>query len=116
MEYRYLVVHRRSCRNLKESRKFPDRMIDVTWDPEEKGFFSVGIRVDVQNRPGALATVASEISEIDTNIEHVENRERDGVTSQLMFTLSVSGRKHLARVMRRVRRLPVVISVHRQAG
>ena len=111
-----LVVHRRSCRNVKEFRKFPDRMIDVTWDPEEKGLFSVGIRVDVQNRPGALATVASEISEIDTNIEHVENRERDGVTSQLFFTLAVSGRKHLARVMRRVRRLPVVISVHRQAG
>ena len=111
-----IVVHRELCRNVKEFRKVPDRLIDVAWDPEEVGLFSVGLRVDVHNRPGGLATVATAISEADTNIENVINRERDGETSRLIFTVAVRGRRHLARIMRRVRRSPVVISVHRDAG
>ena len=71
------------------------------------------VRVDTENKPGALATVAAAISETDTNIEHVANLERDGEASQLLFTISVGGRRHLARVMRRIKRCPPVIGVHR---
>ncbi len=108
-----IVVHRKRCRNVKEFRKAPDRLIDVAWDPEETGLFAVGLRVAVKNRPGGLATVATAISEADTNIEHVIIREQDGESSCLLFTIAVRGRHHLARVMRGVRRSPVVISVHR---
>jgi guanosine-3',5'-bis(diphosphate) 3'-pyrophosphohydrolase len=108
-----LVIHRRSCRNLKELRKARDRWIDVAWEAAGPGLFSVALKVDVLNRPGVLATAASAISETDTNIEHVVHQERDGETSVLLFTLSVHGRKHLARVMRRLRRLELVIAVHR---
>jgi guanosine-3',5'-bis(diphosphate) 3'-pyrophosphohydrolase len=108
-----LVIHRTSCRNLKELRKSRDRWIDVDWNPTDPSLFSVALKVDVLNRPGVLATAASAISETDTNIEHVVHQERDGETSVLMFTLSVQGRKHLARVMRRLRRTGLVIGVHR---
>lgn len=108
-----LVVHRRSCRNLKELRKARDRWIDVAWQTAGAGRFSVALKVDVLNRPGVLATAASAISETDTNIEHVVHQERDGETSVLLFTLSVHDRKHLARVMRRLRRSELVIGVHR---
>ena len=108
-----LVIHRRTCPNLKELRKHPDRWIDVAWQPDETGLFTVSLKVDVQNRPGVLARVASAISETDTNIETVENRERDGETSEIWFTMSVHDRRHLARVMRRIRRDQAVISVHR---
>lgn len=108
-----LVVHRRSCSNLKELRKARDRWIDVDWQPAQAGLFSVVLRVDVLNRPGGMATAASAISETDTNIEHVETKERDGASSDLMFTISVQDRKHLARVLRRLRRSELVISVHR---
>ncbi|MEM1090634.1 MAG: bifunctional (p)ppGpp synthetase/guanosine-3',5'-bis(diphosphate) 3'-pyrophosphohydrolase [Pseudomonadota bacterium] len=109
-----IVVHRISCANVREFRKFPDRLLDVAWDPEEKGLFSVTLRVDSKNRPGALATVAAAISETNTNIEQVANQERDGEASQLEFTISVAGRKHLARVMRRIKNSPVVLAVHRE--
>ncbi|MEM9530488.1 MAG: bifunctional (p)ppGpp synthetase/guanosine-3',5'-bis(diphosphate) 3'-pyrophosphohydrolase [Pseudomonadota bacterium] len=108
-----IVVHRISCPNVREFRKFPDRILDVAWDPEEEGLFTVSLRVDTENKPGALATVAAAISETDTNIEHVANLERDGEASQLLFTISVGGRRHLARVMRRIKRCPPVIGVHR---
>lgn len=111
-----IVVHRVSCRNLKEFRKYPDRRIDVAWDDNDRHHFSVEIRVEAHNQPGVLAQVASIISELDTNIEHVENIERDGNTSMLVITLQVSNRRHLARVIRRLRHKKVVISVHRSIG
>jgi guanosine-3',5'-bis(diphosphate) 3'-pyrophosphohydrolase len=112
-----IVVHRISCRNLSDyRRRYPDRLMNVAWDLDDRGLFSVGLKVEVHHRPGVLATVASAISETDTNIEHVIHQERDGETTLLLFIISVSDRKHLARVMRRVRGSKVVISVHRHAG
>jgi len=112
-----IVVHRGNCPNIEDyQRRHPDRVIRVEWDPDDDGLFSVTLRVEVHNRPGVLATIASAISETDTNIEHVVHQERDGETSALLFTIAVHGRKHLARVMRRVRGCQVVISVHRSAG
>ena len=108
-----LVVHRRSCHNLKELRKARDRWIDVAWQQAGAGLFSAILKVDVLNRPGAIATAASAISETDTNIEHVLHQERDGETAVLLFTIAVHDRKHLARVMRRLRRSELVIGVHR---
>ena len=108
-----LVVHRRSCRNLKDLRKARDQWIDVDWQPAGPGRFSVSLKIDVLNRPGVLANVASAISETVTNIEHVETQERDGETSVLLFTLAVRDRKNLARVMRRLRRSELVVGVHR---
>ncbi len=111
-----IVVHRVSCHNLKELRKNPDRKITVAWDDDDHNTFSVEMRVEVHNQPGVLAQVASIISETGTNIEHVENIERDGKTSMLVITIAVTNRLHLARVMRRLRNKPVVISVHRSRG
>ncbi len=111
-----LVVHRVSCRNLKEFRKFRDRFIDVDWAAQGLGEFKVDLKIDVMNRPGVLASVASIISATDTNIDNVEQSERDGNTSLLTFTIDVTDRKHLARVIRRVRRGADVIAVTRATG
>ena len=70
----------------------------------------------VENKPGVLATVAAAIAEAGSNIENGEYQERDLATASLLFTIEVRGRKHLADVMRRVRRAGVVHSVHRNGG
>jgi guanosine-3',5'-bis(diphosphate) 3'-pyrophosphohydrolase len=57
--------------------------------------------------------VAAAIAEGDSNIENVEYQERDLQTSSLLFTIEVRNRKHLADVMRRVRRASVVHGVYR---
>jgi guanosine-3',5'-bis(diphosphate) 3'-pyrophosphohydrolase len=63
-----------------------------------------------------LATVAAAIAESGSNIENVEYRERDASAATLLFTIEVRDRVHLAQVMRRVRRAPVVHTVHRDEG
>jgi guanosine-3',5'-bis(diphosphate) 3'-pyrophosphohydrolase len=108
-----IVVHRQDCPNVAEYRKTPERMIAIDWDHEVRGDYRVQLRIVVDNKPGVLATVAASIAEGDSNIENVEYQERDQQTSTLLFTIEVRNRKHLADVMRRVRRANVVHGVYR---
>jgi RelA/SpoT family (p)ppGpp synthetase len=108
-----VVVHRQECRNLGDFQAQRDRWLDVEWAEEGNADFTTEIRVEVGNRRGALATVAAAISEQGCNIENVQSRERDGMTSALEFLISVKGRAHLARVMRRLRQIPLVMRINR---
>lgn len=108
-----IVVHRSDCPNMPEYRKTPERIIAIGWDREVTGDYRARLRIVVENKPGVLATVAAAIAEGDSNIENVEYQERDLQTSSLLFTIEVRNRKHLADVMRRVRRASVVHGVFR---
>ena len=100
-----IVVHRVECPNVPELRKSPERVVDIGWDANVRGDYKVELRIEVANKPGVLAQVAAAIADAGSNIENVEYKERDGVSATLLFTIEVKNRKHLADVMRRVRRL-----------
>jgi len=110
---RGIVIHRDNCGNLTEYRKQPDKWLSVQWKPRIDQNFNVQIRVEVANRLGVLAAVASTISDSESNIEHVGLDERDGNTSTLNFQLQVRDRAHLARVLRSIRVMPDVYRVNR---
>ena len=107
-----IVVHRNECRNLGDFRK-SDSWFDVSWEADPVGDFTTEIKVDVGNKRGALASVASAISELGSNIKNVQMEERDGLTSTLHFVVSVDSRVHLANIMRRLRLLKAVLRIHR---
>jgi len=108
-----IVVHRQDCRNLGDFQRQRDKWLDVEWDSAEGADFSTEIRVEVGNRPGALATIAAAIAEQGSNIENVQSREKDGLTSTLEFLITVHSRAHLARIMRRLRQIPLAIRISR---
>jgi guanosine-3',5'-bis(diphosphate) 3'-pyrophosphohydrolase len=108
-----IVVHRVECPNVPELLKSPERIVDIAWDANVRGDYKVELRIEVSNKPGVLAQVAAAIADAGSNIENVEYKERDGVSAILLFTIEVKNRKHLADVMRRVRRLAVVNAVRR---
>jgi guanosine-3',5'-bis(diphosphate) 3'-pyrophosphohydrolase len=108
-----IVVHRVECPNAPEFRKAPERCVDIAWDAAVQGDYKVELRIEVTNKPGVLAQVAAAIAEAESNIENVEYKERDLTTATLLFTIEVRNRRHLAGVMRRVRRLQVVTAVRR---
>ena len=110
---RGIVVHRNDCRNLGSLETKRDKRLDVEWAAEPDGEFPVEIRVEVGNRRGALAVVAGAIAEQGSNIENVHSREKDGMTSALELLVAVRGRRHLARVMRRLRQIPLVMRIVR---
>ena len=109
-----IVVHRADCPNVPELRKSPERWLPISWDREVTGDFRSAIRVEVENKPGVLARVASAIAETEANIDNVEYQERDLRSAVIVFSIDVRDRKHLADVIRRVRRLSVVIGVQRR--
>ncbi|MFC4822185.1 RelA/SpoT family protein [Dokdonella ginsengisoli] len=108
-----IVVHRLECPNVPELRKSPERCIEIAWDKEVQGDYKIELRIEVANKPGVLAQVAAAIADAGSNIENVEYKERDLMTATMLFTIEVQNRKHLADVMRRVRRLQVVTAVRR---
>ncbi len=110
---RGIVVHREVCANVDDYRKHPENWISVAWEATPSRAFSSELRVDVENRMGVLAGVAAAIAATETNIDHVELQERDAQTSQLVFELKVRDRRHLARIVRVIRRMPEVLKVTR---
>jgi GTP diphosphokinase / guanosine-3',5'-bis(diphosphate) 3'-diphosphatase len=110
-----IVVHRCECRNLGEFQSKRDKWLEVEWAEDPKAEFQTEIRVEVGNRRGALATIATAIAEQGSNIEYVNSREKDGMTSTLDFTINVQGRAHLATIMRRLRQIPLVLRITRLA-
>ena len=108
-----IVVHRQGCRNLGDFKKQGMNWIEMDWQEELETEFSTEIEVTVDNRRGVLATVASEISLLGSNIENVKTSERDGFSSILSFVIAVRDRVHLAQIMRHVYRLHSVLKVSR---
>ena len=110
---RGIVIHTETCKNIAEYRNRPEKCVDVEWERDVSGEFSVELRVEVANQRGVLATVAAAIADMGSNIENVGIEERDGLSSSLAFTLTVRDRQHLARVMRRIRHIPLVLRISR---
>lgn len=109
-----IVVHRVDCPNVPELRRSPERCVPIGWNHEVDGEFRSVIRVQVENKTGVLAQVAAAIAETGTNIDEVQYRERDLQVAAIDFSIDVRGRKHIADVIRRVRRLNVVLGVQRR--
>jgi GTP pyrophosphokinase len=110
---RGVVIHRNVCGNLSEYRKQPNKWITVSWQPGIDREFSAEIRIDVDNRPGVLAEVASRIADAGSNIEQVSIDERHDDSAAMLFSLLVRDRKQLAQVIRSIRRMKVVKKLSR---
>ncbi|HEY9201776.1 MAG TPA: RelA/SpoT family protein [Gammaproteobacteria bacterium] len=110
---RGLVIHQNSCRNIAHERLQNDNMIDVKWADEASGDYACQLSLHVQNERGVLARLATIISDEAANIEHVEVEDKDGLSTNIMFLISVKNRDHLAKIMRRLRRVHSVLRVFR---
>ena len=112
-----MVIHTHDCSVVAKARHDPDRVLDVAWDPETRKPFEVSIKLVAANQRGVLAKVAAEIAEAGSNIQNVAVDPEDGSSyTNMFFTLQVSNRLHLARIMRAIRRIPEVVRITRVTG
>ncbi|HSE00662.1 MAG TPA: bifunctional (p)ppGpp synthetase/guanosine-3',5'-bis(diphosphate) 3'-pyrophosphohydrolase [Burkholderiales bacterium] len=112
-----MVIHTHDCSVITKARHDPDRVLDVAWDPETRKPFEVSIKLVAANQRGVLAKVAAEIAEAGSNIQNVAVDPEDGSSyTNMFFTLQVSNRLHLARIMRALRRIPEVVRISRIKG
>jgi GTP pyrophosphokinase len=113
-----LQVHVADCEVAKRHRaKEQGRWIDVSWAADHARRFECRIRVLLHDEKGALARLAAEINESDSNIVHVGMDEsHTGPMTELKFTVQVEDRIHLARLMRNVKRVKGVERILRARG
>ncbi len=108
-----IVVHHHECRNSSVVRKKQTNWLDVEWSQDASGDFPVEIRIEILNQRGALATIASTISEQNSNIENVTVVDQDDRICVDLITLTVRDRVHLAKIMRRLKELSIVLKITR---
>jgi RelA/SpoT family (p)ppGpp synthetase len=108
-----IVVHHHACRNSNLVRKKQTNWLDVEWSLDAVGDFPVEIRMEILNQRGSLATIASTISELNSNIDNVTVVDQDGRICVDLITLTVKDRVHLAKIMRRLKELSIVLKITR---
>jgi guanosine-3',5'-bis(diphosphate) 3'-pyrophosphohydrolase len=108
-----LMVHTHDCTAIAKLRGERGNWVDVEWESGITGKFEASIRVVAKNVRGVLARLASGIAEADSNIVNINMDENHGEATTLFFTLQVSDRSHLARILRTLRRVPEVVRITR---
>ena len=109
-----LAVHTRDCVTLKKQRGETEQVVDVEWSSDVEGVFDAGIRLLVADRRGLLADLATAIADAQGNIDNVSMERPDGGgLIGMFFSVQVRDRRHLAHIMRGLKRVNAVRRVHR---
>ena len=108
-----VVVHRERCRNLGDMREDSERLVALRWDDEVEGEYPVELRIEVENRRGMIAIIATRINSMGVNIEKISTDDKDYQFTYVDMEMLVHNRVHLARIMKRLRAVNYVRKVIR---
>jgi RelA/SpoT family (p)ppGpp synthetase len=108
-----IIVHDDNCRTLRKLHIAQDHIISMQWDPHVKGDYKVDISLELINQRGMLAQVAGNISAAEADIDNIIVNEQSDQLCIVNLTLSVQGRVHLAKVLRRLRSIKAIKKIIR---
>ena len=108
-----LVVHQERCKNILSVREDPTQCFPVNWHQELDREFSTDIKILASDEPGLLATMASTITSSAINIESINTQELDLGHIEFTLTLQVKERDQLATIIRKLKTLKNILSIHR---
>lgn len=104
-----LRIHRDNCKSLLKDY----RLIKVEWYSNTTVEFTVELKLNILDRRGTLAKIATVIAATDANIETVNTSERNGDITKVHLLINVRDRYHLSLVIRRLRLLPEMLKLSR---
>jgi len=107
-----LVIHSEGCEkalNLSLSKAH----MHLSWVKEITDEFTVELRVELERQRGIIAELAAAITRAEGNLESIGVDEQNAKMSIVSVVLHVQGRRHLARVIKRIRALKAVIRLNR---
>jgi GTP pyrophosphokinase/guanosine-3',5'-bis(diphosphate) 3'-pyrophosphohydrolase len=110
-----LLVHTADCRTGRRLyERDSERWMHVEWAEEPARAFETALVIEVDNAKGALAQVASAISNAEADITRIDmGHEGGNEVAELRLLVAVRDRVHLAEVMRALRRAQPVVKVWR---
>ena len=110
---RGVSVHRADCTNIGALEEQPERMIEVSWAPEQTGSFFVWIQVEALDRSRLLRDVTSVLSDLGVNIHSsssVTGRDRIAL---LRYEVEMPDATFLERVLSEVGGVDGVFDAYR---
>ena len=110
---RGIIIHTSACKHLANYRSQPEKLLAVEWELGIQSEFLVDICVDVRDKRGILAKVATTLTNMNINIEDVANENYERGYSTLKFSIYVQNRQNLALIIRQLRRLENVTRIRR---
>ncbi|MCE2679986.1 MAG: bifunctional (p)ppGpp synthetase/guanosine-3',5'-bis(diphosphate) 3'-pyrophosphohydrolase [Burkholderiales bacterium] len=109
-----LALHTTDCEIAKSAMaKEPERWTEVEWAEDITRVFDVNIDIDIKNERGSLTRVSAAISDEGANISNLSMNDDLGPQKLMHFTVQVSDRNQLAKVIKAVRRINLVNRVAR---
>jgi GTP pyrophosphokinase len=108
-----LVIHSDTCARLPGVEDVQHQLMHLNWAKDIADEFSVELRVELERQRGVIAEVANAVAVADGNIERINVEEQNAHLGIVSLTVHVNGRRHLARVMRRIRNIRAVVNIGR---
>ncbi|MBJ7551191.1 RelA/SpoT family protein [Marinomonas ostreistagni] len=108
-----IIIHHQNCPNIQDHLSNPERYIRMTWSKEIEEELNVSLIVSYVNERGAVAKIASSITDTDFQVSNLDIIER-GKISRLRLNIAISSRVGLADVMRRIKAVRCVEKVTRE--
>ncbi|WP_067221188.1 RelA/SpoT family protein [Marinomonas gallaica] len=108
-----IIIHHQSCPNIQDHLANPERYIRMSWGKEIEEELNVSLIITYVNERGAVAQIASAITDTDFQVSNLDIIER-GKISRLRLNIAISSRVGLADVMRRIKAIRCVEKVTRE--
>ncbi|MGM0767787.1 MAG: RelA/SpoT family protein [Pseudomonadota bacterium] len=108
-----MIIHSDTCSRLPEDDEGRARLTHLKWAKDITDEFSVELRVELERQRGVIAEVANAVAMADGNIERINVEEQNARLGVVSLVVHVNGRRHLARVMRRIRNIRAVTHINR---
>ncbi|NMT63301.1 RelA/SpoT family protein [Marinobacter orientalis] len=108
-----MVIHSDTCSKLPEDGDSRARLTHLKWAKDIANEFSVELRVELERQRGVIAELANAVAMADGNIERINVEEQNARLGIVSLVVHVNGRRHLARVMRRIRNIRAVTHINR---
>ena len=108
-----MVIHSDTCSRLPEDDEGRARLTHLKWAKDITDEFSVELRVELERQRGVIAELANAVAMADGNIERISVEDQNAKFGIVSLVVHVNGRKHLARVMRRIRNIRAVTHINR---
>jgi len=107
-----LIIHSEGCKKAMRLGNTKSR-IHLSWVKDITDEFAVELRVELERQRGIIAELASAITHAEANIERIGVEEQNAKMSVIDVVIHVQGRRHLARVIKRIRTIKAVIRLDR---
>ena len=106
-----VTVHKTNCINALKIN--PERQIDVLWDNDIKGMFSVKIRIHSMDRFGLLADITASISKNEAYIEEGKFETLESKNAVNIFKIHVRNTEHIGEIISGLKKVEGIIDAER---